>query len=121
MNGLQTLYLESILGVTIGALNFNATEFEGHLEMSEIERLCNEGMLSWQNPHAPRGDIAYVVAHFDKDHDYKMAIDTKTNTIVVAIEPPPMRIVHSLSLTEGIQHLDRSQRVANAKVEVFNG
>lgn len=86
MNGLQTLYLESILGVKLGAMNYNATEFEGHLEMSDLERLCNEGMLSWQNPEAPRSHIAYVIAHFESNCAFKMSIDTKTNTIVVVTE-----------------------------------
>ncbi|MNB75773.1 hypothetical protein D3C75_224290 [compost metagenome] len=84
MNGLRTLYLESILNVQLGAMNYNATEFNGHIEMAEIEKLCDEGMLSWQNPGAPRGHIAYVVAHFEQGQDYKLSIDTKTNTIVVA-------------------------------------
>lgn len=111
MNGLQTLYLESLLNIQLGAMNYNATEFVGHIDMQDIERLCNEGMLSWQNPHAPRGHIAYVVAHFDRDQDCKMCIDTQTNTIVVDIPPPQHRVAKSIALHEGIQHLGRTQRI----------
>lgn len=114
MNGLQTLYLESILGVKLGAMNYNATEFEGHLEMSDLERLCNEGMLSWQNPGAPRSDVAYVVAHFDKGQNFKMSIDTKTNTIVVVIEddkPEHIRPRQMHPELLKIQQVGRSQRI----------
>lgn len=86
MNGLHTLYLESILGIQLGSLEHNATEFEGHLTMAQIEQLCDEGMLTWQNPLAPRSHIAYVCAHFDKGEKFQMSIDTSTNTIVVASE-----------------------------------
>jgi len=111
MNGLQTLYLESILGVKLGAMNYNATEFEGHLEMSDLERLCNEGMLSWQNPHAPRSHIAYVVAHFDKGQEYKLSIDTETNTIVVCEESAGLlRVTKSLSNLKDVQQVGRIQR-----------
>lgn len=110
MNGLQTLFLESILGVKLGPMNFNATEFSDHINMSDIERLCNEGMLSWQNPLAPRGHIAYVVAHFEAGQDYNMSIDTHTNTIVVDVPPIQPRVVKSIALHEGIQHLGRPLR-----------
>lgn len=112
MNGLQTLYLESLLNIQLGSLNYNATEFTGHIDISDIEKLCNEGMLSWQNPHAPRSHIAYVVAHFDKGQDYKMSIDTKTNTIVVCEESAGlMRPLTSLSLNKGVQEVGRPLRV----------
>lgn len=110
MNGLQTLFLESILGIKLGAMNFNATEFEGHIDMSDIEKLCDEGMLSWQNPLAPRGHVAYVVAHFDAGQQYKMCIDTSTNTIVVDVPEPQTRIIDSLSLRQGVQAVAFSVR-----------
>ena len=109
MNGLQTLFLESILGVKLGSMNHNATEFEGHLDIADIERLCNEGMLSWQNPLAPRTNIAYVIAHFEAGQQYKLSIDTSTNTIVVDVSPET-RITDSLSLLQGVQMVGRVQR-----------
>lgn len=112
MNGLQTLYLESLLNIQLGSLNYNATEFTGHIDISDIEKLCNEGMLSWQNPHAPRSHIAYVVAHFDKGQEYKLSIDTKTNTIVVCEESAGLvRVTKSLSNLKGIQEVGRPLRV----------
>lgn len=112
MNGLQTLFLESILGIKLGAMNYNATEFEGHIDMMTIENLCNEGMLSWQNPEAPRSDVAYVIAHFDRGQECNISIDPRTNTIVVDLpEPEPQpRLIQSLSLSQGIQYLGRPQR-----------
>lgn len=114
MNGLQTLYLESLLNIQLGSMNYNATEFLGHIEIADIERLCNEGMLSWQNPHAPRTHIAYVVAHFDKGQHYKMSIDTKTNTIVVCEESAGLvRPLKSLSLMRDVQMVGRCTRVTH--------
>ncbi|MND75453.1 hypothetical protein D3C80_670710 [compost metagenome] len=111
MNGLQTLYLESLLNIQLGSMNYNATEFSGHIDIADIEKLCNEGMLSWQNPHAPRGHIAYVVAHFDHGQDYKLSIDTKTNTIVVCEESAGLlRVTKSLSNLKGVQQVGRIQR-----------
>lgn len=83
MNSLQTLFLESLLNVKIGSMNFNATEFEGHLSMQDIERLCDNGDLHWQNPEAPRHHIAYVAVYFDSSK-CDLSIDTSTNTIMVA-------------------------------------
>lgn len=83
MNGLQTLYLESIFGIRIDSLTYGANEFEGQITMDDIRTICEtSGCCFWQNPGAPVGEIAYLVVPTDAE-TLNVSIDPFTHTIVV--------------------------------------
>lgn len=83
MNSLHILYLESVLGIKIGEFEAQCASFTGQLSVETISKVCEDGVVSWQNPECPVVDKAYLTTSVD-DGVIDFAIDYNFNIILVA-------------------------------------
>lgn len=83
MNSLHILYLESVLGIKIGEFEAQCASFTGQLSIETISKVCEDGVVSWQNPECPVVDKAYLTTSVD-DGVIDFAIDYNFNVILVA-------------------------------------
>lgn len=83
MNSLHILYLESVLGIKIGEFEAQCASFTGQLSIETISKVCEDGVVSWQNPQCPVVDKAYLTTSVD-DGVIDFAIDYNFNVILVA-------------------------------------